>query len=322
MIQKDIYDYLKTFYPEELSSYTKRKVPQEYIIDEFSTMSEDEYISGIQKKDKIFRKYIELYINQIVKKQEFPLFNKIEIETYNKCNNTCSFCPVSVAHDKRIPHLMDRKLFNSIINQLSQINYHGIISLYSNNEPLLDNRIPEFLRLTRKKLPNAFILLFTNGLLLTLESLQTLLDNTNFLYINCYIKDKTIPNRIKQVQKYLIQNNIPQHKVEIHLRNKMEHLSNRAGNAPNRVYAAHLTSKCILPFSQMVIRPDGKVSLCSNDAYGKYTLGDLTQETLMQVWNGKSFKTLRLQIENGRAGHPTCKNCDMLFMPLAYETHE
>lgn len=322
MIQDNIYNYLKTFYPEELPSYTKRKIPQEYIVDEFSDTSEDEYINSIQKKDKIFCSYIEQYIDQIVTQQEFPLFNKIEIETYNKCNNTCSFCPVSQGNDRRTPHLMERALFNNIIDQLSQLNYNGVICLYSNNEPLLDKRIPEFLQLTRKKLPNAFILFYTNGLNLTQELLKTLLYNTDFLYINCYMIEKVLPERIKRVQEYLISEHVPQNRVEIHLRNKTEHLSTRAGNAPNRIHPACLISKCILPFSQMVIRPDGKVSLCCNDAYGEYTLGDLNKEPLLQVWYGSSFQSLREQMSHGRLGHLACRKCDMLYMPLAYEKHE
>lgn len=325
MIQKQIYEYLNKYYPEELPAYTQRKIPKTYIVDEFSDVSdaqEDQYILGIQKKDKIFSQYIEHYIDQIITQPNFPLFNKIEIETYNKCNNTCSFCPVSLGHDKRIPHLMKRELFDSIINQLAQLDYRGVICLYSNNEPLLDKRMPEFLRVTREKLPNAFILFYTNGLLLTLKLLQILLDNTNFLYINCYMAEKNLPERIKRVQEYLIREHIPSHKVEIHLRNQTEYLSTRAGNAPNRIHPACLRSKCILPFSQIVIRPSGKVSLCCNDAYGEHTLGDLNNESLLQVWHSNPFQILREQMIRGRAGHPTCKKCDMLYMPLAYEENE
>lgn len=322
MIQNNVYEYLKTFFPEELSAYTMRKVPQEYIVDEFLVTNEDEYIRKIIEKDRIFCNYIEEYIKKIVMQPEFPLFNKIEIETYNKCNNNCSFCPVSQGHDKRSPLLMDRMLFDSIINQLSQINYDGIVCLYSNNEPLLDERMPELLKSTRKKIPNAYILFYTNGILLTLKLLQDILDNTDFLYINCYSTEKKLPEHIKRIQKHLLCNNVPQHKVEIHLRNKIEHLSSRAGNAPNRTQLACLTSKCILPFSQMVIRPDGKVSLCCNDAYGEYTLGDINKESLLQVWNGNLFQTLRTQALYGRTSHPACKNCDMLYMPLAYEKYE
>lgn len=299
-----------------------RKIPKEYIVNEFSVTDEEEYINKIITKDRIFYNYIEEYIRKITVQPEFPIFNKIEIETYNKCNNDCSFCPVSQGHDKRSPLLMDRILFDKIINQLSQINYNGIVCLYSNNEPLLDKRMPELLRLTREKIPNAYILFYTNGILLTLKLLQVILDNTDFIYINCYTTEKSLPEHIKQIQKYLLCNNVPQDKVEIHLRNKVEHLSTRAGNAPNRIQKACLTSKCILPFSQMVIRPDGKISLCCNDAYGEYTLGDINKESLLQAWNGNSFQTLREQALHGRTKHPACKKCDMLYMPLAYEKYE
>ena len=35
----------------------------------------------------------------------------------------------------------------------------------------------------------------------------------------------------------------------------------------------------------MVVRPDGKIGLCSNDAFGQVTLGDLTSDSISDVWN-------------------------------------
>ena len=40
---------------------------------------------------------------------------------------------------------------------------------------------------------------------------------------------------------------------------------------------------CILPYKQMIIRPDGKTSLCCNDPYGKNTLADVNKMTLREA---------------------------------------
>lgn len=322
MIQNGIYHYLMQRYPSELTTYEKRKIPRDYVINEFSKASEETYLAHILHKDHIFEGYLDNYINEYLAQSDFPLFNKIEIETFNRCNNDCAFCPVSAGNDRRRPQIMDAELFCHIIEQLAALQYDGVVSLYSNNEPLLDSRIPELLQMTRKRLPDAFILFYTNGLLLTSQLLPDLLENTNFLYINCYTETNALSEHLRPIQDYFIQNQVSPAKVEIHIRNKNEHLSTRAGNAPNRTTPAHLASKCILPFSQLVVRSSGEVSLCCNDAYGEYTLGDLNVSTLEKVWRGEPFQAFRAQMLRGRLEHPACRVCDMLYMPLAYERHE
>ena len=106
------------------------------------------------------------------------------------------------------------------------------------------------------------------------------------------------------------------------MRNINECLSSRAGNSPNRDSVAELTSPCILPFSQIVIRPNGQVSFCCNDAYGTYTMGDVSHETLLNIWYRKHYNKSRELMLKGRSFQLPCKNCDMLFMPLAYESNQ
>ena len=115
-----------------------------------------------------------------------PDFYTIEIETYNRCNNICPFCPVNRNDDPRKPHFMDENLFNSIIDQLHHMDYRGYISLFSNNEPLLDKRIFRFIEIAKEKLPNAKHALFTNGLLLDVEKFLHLVNHLDLLIIDNY----------------------------------------------------------------------------------------------------------------------------------------
>jgi radical SAM protein with 4Fe4S-binding SPASM domain len=61
----------------------------------------------------------------------------------------------------------------------------------------------------------------------------------------------------------------------------------------------------------MIIRPDGKVSLCCNDPLGKNTLGDLTKETILEVWNNDRYKMVRNCLYNGRKNWKHCEFCDV-----------
>ena len=40
--------------------------------------------------------------------------------------------------------------------------------------------------------------------------------------------------------------------------------------------------------------------MCCNDAYGHITLGNVTQQTLEEVWFGEEYKRIRAAIREGR----------------------
>ena len=80
------------------------------------------------------------------------LFKLIAIETLNRCNGTCQFCPVNANEEQRPYHLMSEELFHSIIGQLEKIKYEGQVALYCNNEPFLDKRIAQFAQYAREHL--------------------------------------------------------------------------------------------------------------------------------------------------------------------------
>lgn len=322
MIQKSYLEYLQKYYPQYLEHYYNRKISLNYVVNEFSTSTGNDYKEYILQKDKICKNFLKQYIYNCTADSQLALFNKIEIETINQCNNTCSFCPVNVQKDKRVHQQMTMELFKRIILQLVSLNYQGTINLFSNNEPLLDSLLLERLKFTRKSLPNAYIFIYSNGLLMTPEKLMELLPYVDFIHINNYNTEPVLlPGHLK-LQQILIVNHVPKEKVEIHLRNINECLSSRAGNSPNRDSVAELTSPCILPFSQIVIRPNGQVSFCCNDAYGTYTMGDVSHETLLNIWYGKHYNKSRELMLKGRSFQLPCKNCDMLFMPLAYESNQ
>jgi MoaA/NifB/PqqE/SkfB family radical SAM enzyme len=250
-------------------------------------------------------------IEKIAAIKPFPLFSLVEIETINRCNNTCTFCPVNRNADTRPFRLMDRRLFISIMEQLRELGYAGKVGLFSNNEPLLDDRISEFAEITRKYLPGAFISILTNGLLLTVEKLNTLMKYIDELAIDNYEDNLELVEPVREIRDYCIKNKVYRDKIKIWLRRKDEVLTNRAGQARNRSKIRRpLRSSCSYPFMQLVVRPDGKVSLCCNDALGQMTMGDLTAEKIIDVWHGERFRHVRECLLKGRRFVSLCGSCD------------
>ncbi|MBE5865469.1 MAG: radical SAM protein [Lachnospiraceae bacterium] len=245
---------------------------------------------------------------------ESKVFDHVEIETINRCNGVCDFCPVSKNHDTREFHKMSRKLFERIIDQLAEINYSGRIALFSNNEPFLDEDIISKNKYTREKLPNAYIHLWTNGTLLTVEKFVDIIQYLDELIIDNYQQELRLIKPCEQIVAYCEEHPELKKKVTIVLRKPHEIMTTRGGDAPNRekmVSYPHV--KCPLPFKQLIVRPDGKVSLCCNDPLGKDTLGDLSKETVLEVWNGDKFKLVRECIHKGRGYWKHCEFCDLFI---------
>ncbi len=249
-----------------------------------------------------------LYHNQ-------PLFDNIEVETLNRCNGSCSFCPVNRNVDPREKKIMTKELFERIVLQLEEIHYSGRFTTYSNNEPLLDERIVEFNRYARMHLPDARMHLFTNGTLLTLDKFIALTDVLDELIIDNYHPELKLIKPCEQIREYCEKHPNLKKKVTISLRKPQEILTSRGGTAPNRKeLVEYKKDRCVLPFKQMIIRPDGKVSLCCNDALGRFTFGDAASEKLVDIWYGPKFQMVRKCLYEGRENWGNCKNCDTFMI--------
>lgn len=277
------------------------------------------YRSWLLKRfDAVVAPKIEAKIKHYKSLEKLPLFHVIEIETLNRCNSTCSFCPVNKHDDPREFKKMDESLFFKVIEELKDLNYCNRVALFSNNEPLLDKRIYDWLPKVRQMLPNAFLLMYSNGTLLDIEKFEKLIPYLDQLFIDNYTDNNTMHENVKEVWEYWENHPREGHQFEVSIRKLSETLTTRGGEAPNKVNIPKLKSSCLLPFEQMVVRPDGKVSLCCADALGKFTLGDLSQQTISEVWYSSKMETYRNLIAESREKVSICKNCDVYYGELEW----
>ena len=276
-------------------------------------MTEQEW-SDSQKmeyaREEVYKAVERAYRNQ-------TLFNHIEIETINRCNGICSFCPVNRNADPREKAVMTRQLFTNIVDQLEKLQYSGRFTTFSNNEPLLDDRIIEFNKYAREHLPKARIHMYTNGTLFTLDKFKELVQYLDELIIDNYNQELKLNKPCREIKAFTEEN--PElelnKKVTIVLRKPQEILTSRGGDAPNRSeLREYPDDRCLLPFKQMIVRPTGQVSLCCNDALGKWTLGDLSKESIEDVWYGTKFMKVREALYKGRQYCGNCKYCDTFSM--------
>lgn len=264
------------------------------------------------------KKDTELELHKTYDKGTQPLFSSVEIEIINKCNGECPFCPVNRHTDPRPLKKMDQRLFKKIIDELGEMHYTGRLALHSNNEPFLDSRIIEFAKYAREHVENAFVYLYTNGTLVTLDKFQEIIPYLDKMIIDNYNDELKLHENAQAIHAFCRKDRMLNEKVEIHVRKVNEVLYTRGGLSPNNKKKKTLPMSCILPYKQMVIRPDGKISLCCSDPYGTNTMADVNKMSLKEAWYSERYKSVRKSLRKGRKYINRCRYCDCLSDPKEY----
>lgn len=77
--------------------------------------------------------------------------------------------------------------------------------------------------------------------------------------------------------------------------------------------AARETRVCPFPFYSLIINPDGEVTLCCSDWQRKLVVGDLTRQSLLEVWNGEPLRKFWIDMLSGRKDqYEMCARCGYL----------
>lgn len=264
------------------------------------------------------------------------LFNTIGIETSSFCNRKCWFCPNAYFdRGNRQYKYLDIKYIEKIANELNDLNYKGRIELDNYNEPLLDERLIDIIKLLRLRVPKSCIFLNTNGDYLTLDlELNLFKAGLTILGINIYDNEQRYQAMVELAKDVIIQNP----KIEF-IKNKYRYFSpkkpkisisrmfgeiknrtnpftdklqNRIGLIPNLKINKKLplNKVCVRPFRMMLIDYTGNAILCCNDYFGKIKFGNIKDKTLLEMWNNELLNLYRLHLQNGKRDLPPCDKCD------------
>lgn len=225
----------------------------------------------------------------------------VNMETYCFCNRKCYFCFFHERFPKREQGIMEEKTYKKIIDGLVKINFCGRVSPHNYGEPLMDKRLPSLIEYTRKKLPNCFIYIATNGDFLTDQLFRTLINKgVDHFFITDY------DDKEKPFLQYISV------KCPIHVtlrKSKFIKQYDRAGKIYNRKLA--LSNPCLRPSSQLLVNWKGDVILCCNDFYGDFVIGNVNDADLMDIWHSPKFNHYREMLRRGeRSKISLCKYCD------------
>lgn len=190
----------------------------------------------------------------------------------------------------------------------------GHIYLDINNEPLIDKRIEAFSKYIKDK-TSAKVVVITNGTLLQESRIDELFKYIDEIIINDYGEKYRLSATHRNIYQYIKKNRkkFDHVKVTINRRYAKEILATRAGYAPNKPKKNNtISNPCVYPFMDIPIFPDGKVGMCCNDCFEKTDFGNVNEQSLLEIWNGKSFQDLRRKLTSGRAGIEECNRCDVV----------
>lgn len=248
-----------------------------------------------------------LFMAKLMTMRSLIDIKEINIETHNNCTRTCPYCKFGLQR-KWTPKVMDKALFEKIIYDLRRMNYSEMIGLFVNNEPLLDTRIPAFIKIIRDVVPSAKSYLFTNGDLLDM-SLLTELFNSGLHHI--IISVHTM-ERISEFQEMV--NRFGNDRVVIYdvfNLDKTRNFHNRGGSIKSPIVSQkRVEGGCFLPFRQIVINPSGDVFLCCCDFYYDVTFDNVKDRDLEEIiYHNKKLNIIRERLMTTRKGLKLCEKC-------------
>jgi radical SAM protein with 4Fe4S-binding SPASM domain len=222
------------------------------------------------------------------------MFWAVEIQTSTKCNRRCWYCPSSFHADNQ---LLSIKTYKKIIDDLKSLRFIGRVSPSLYGEPLLDKRLPDFIKYTRKSLPGTYICIITNGDYLD-RNMFNRLRKTGADDFVVTLHDNHMHKELKAIAK----------SRHVHIQKRSEiQLCTRGGliDLPN----LHKYPNCHYPSNAIRINHNGDVILCNNDFYGKYVFGNVNSAHIKDIWISNRYRQARSDLHRGIFNFEICKKC-------------
>ncbi|MCK5534140.1 SPASM domain-containing protein [bacterium] len=256
----------------------------------------------------------------------------VNIELTTRCNKNCWMCGRRKI-EREYPEIaieygdMEFELVKSIAQQLPE---NIVVQFHDNGEPLLYEQFGEAVRLFNRQIR----CMDTNGKLLVKKAGE-IIDNLDTLTISTFEKDEEAEEQYKLIEEFLKIKKNRKPNVIIRCLGSMDLdrykklgciIATRVLHSPmgSFKYKKNPTIPeigiCLDLLNHMVIKRDGKVSLCVRfDPRGLGVIGDCTKNPLVDIWNSPIRKErLKYHIEGKRKKIPLCSSCEFWGVPTGY----
>jgi len=261
----------------------------------------------------------------------------IQIETNLACNAECPFCPY--VHLDRGPKAMEDWVWRKIVDETRGL---GIVYRpFLINEPLSEKRLPEIIRYIKRD-PTATVEINTNGGLLNEKRSRDILDagiDVVRLSVDGFSKQTYDPARpgvdydtvVRNVHRFVEMREAGGHRVHVEMR-MIDMPENKHEQAAYVDYWKPVVDEvlivplyrwpwegqekpvlkpCLKIVDEMFFYTDGSAPLCCWDSAGRGIVGNVKEESVLDIWNGRVMAAMRTLLDRGRRDliH-LCSRCD------------
>ena len=266
---------------------------------------------------------------------EFP--KRLEIELVSDCNLKCTYCPRHYVND--LTGYMDLELYKKIIDESEQYK-DMIFVLHRRGESMLHPKFNEMLNYISGKFKE--VQMATNATKLTEDKFESIVSGLDFLSFSLdtpkrFNKTRVPANYERTEEKILKFLNFNKGRVKtqasmVKTIDTTDDMcdeftaiwTNRVDRV--RIYEEHsvngefgsLTNPranrkpCVMPIYEMLVYDTGVVARCNHD-WDSDGMGDVTKNTLSEIWNNHKYVDLRKQHLSQQLTDPVCSKCDSWY---------
>jgi sulfatase maturation enzyme AslB (radical SAM superfamily) len=264
---------------------------------------------------------------------------EVSLETLALCNAACTFCPYPTL-ERKFTKLSDNTIA-SLIDQMSEFDRSFAFSPFKVNEPLLDKRLLTILRTVNRRVPQAVLRLFTNGSPLTRETIHEIhaLECVEHLWISLNSHEPEEYHRLMGLRMaHTVRNLDTLHDMMMSGQFRHAVTVSKVSKAPEAEFDFRFYCVTRWPlFKVQIIKQDGwlgyvppsdpripdtpcmrwfelsilatgQVSLCCMDGKGEFIIGDINQQSMLDIYNNPKWRTRRELMLSRRSIHP-CSTC-------------
>jgi len=271
------------------------------------------FIDPLIKRKANLTKNVQFY------KKNIPLPSVVEISESGTCNRTCSFCPRSAPDFLDIKEFVSEDLINKLSKELSLYDYSGIFLFSGFVEPMIDKNIYNLISVVRSNLPKAKIEMVTNGDALNKQRVENLFrSGLSTLLVSIYDGKK----EADEMEKLLQNSGLNEEQFKVRHRYLSENesfgitLSNRSGMMDNAEYVIPslkepMKKPCYYPHYTFFMDYTGEVLICSHDWGKKLVVGNLNNESFIDIWCNQKFNLARKNLFKANRNFAPCNKCDV-----------
>jgi radical SAM protein with 4Fe4S-binding SPASM domain len=173
------------------------------------------------------------------------------------------------------------------------------------NEPAMDKKLPYFVKALNVVVPNCRPVLYTNGDYLTPQYVEKL--------ITCGVKSIVITrhpptNKNWDIKMSIVWEAFPK-VVYVREIDGEPWLTTWAGQISLPFKLRPYTHGCDVVTSTVTILADGRVLMCCCDSKQENVVGNIKDNTILEIWRSDLFKALRKQARSGKPTNLTCVAC-------------